>query len=141
MAQTVSAAFADTAYWIAMFLPGDPWHRAARRASERLGKVRLVTADEVLAEFLTAVAAAGPVSRLRAVQFVRAILSNPAIEVHPQSRASLLRSMALYETRRDKRYSLTDCAAMAVMHSAGITKALTSDRHFEQEGFVALMRD
>ncbi len=41
----------------------------------------------------------------------------------------------------DKGYSLVDCISMNTMYDYGITQALTSNRHFEQEGrFVALMR-
>ena len=40
----------------------------------------------------------------------------------------------------DKGYSLQDCVSMNVMESEGINHVLTNDRHFEQEGFVVLMR-
>jgi predicted nucleic acid-binding protein len=30
---------------------------------------------------------------------------------------------------------------MAVMRRAGLTEALTYDRHFQQEGYTALLRD
>ena len=52
--------FADTAYWIAVFRPTDPWAEAARAARLRLGRIRLLTLDEVLAEFLAALSAGGP---------------------------------------------------------------------------------
>ena len=132
--------FADTAYWIAMFRSDDPWRSAAREASARLRSARIVTVDEVLVEFLAAVSAAGPVTRLRAVRFVRSIISGPKIDVRPQSRDSLFQGLSLYEARADKRYSLTDCIAMTAMRAAGITQVLTTDRHFGQEGFVVLMK-
>ena len=46
----------------------------------------------------------------------------------------------LYEMRPDKDYSLADCVCMQVMRQSGISEALTYDHHFEQEGFVALLR-
>ncbi len=132
--------FADSAYWIAIFRRDDPWSDAARQASIRLGAARIVTVDEVLVEFLAAVSAAGPVSRRRAAQFIRDILSDTSIEVYPQSRDSLLDGLALYEARSDKSYSLTDCVAMSAMRASGITQVLTTDHHFEQEGFQILMK-
>jgi hypothetical protein len=43
--------------------------------------------------------------------------------------------------RADKNYSLTDCISMQTMRREGITEALTTDKHFEQEGFRALFRE
>jgi predicted nucleic acid-binding protein len=48
--------------------------------------------------------------------------------------------LALYQVRPDKGYSLTDCISMQTMRREGMTDALTSDWHFEQEGFRALFR-
>jgi uncharacterized protein len=50
------------------------------------------------------------------------------------------RSLALYDARPDKDWSLTDCISFVVMADEGLTEALTGDRHFEQAGFVALLR-
>jgi hypothetical protein len=44
--------FADTFYWIALLFPRDAYHAAVVSFSRSLGTVRLVTTDEVLAEFL-----------------------------------------------------------------------------------------
>jgi hypothetical protein len=46
----------------------------------------------------------------------------------------------LYKTRPDKGYSLTDCSSMLLMRERRLSEALTTDRHFEQEGFTALLR-
>jgi predicted nucleic acid-binding protein len=35
---------------------------------------------------------------------------------------------------------MVDCYSMVVMRQRGISVALTTDHHFEQEGFIALMR-
>ena len=48
--------------------------------------------------------------------------------------------MDLYEARMDKEWGLVDCLSFHVMWDRGLTKALTSDEHFEQAGFVALLR-
>ena len=40
----------------------------------------------------------------------------------------------------DKEWPLTDCVSFVVMKERGITEALTGDRHFEQAGFVALLK-
>jgi uncharacterized protein len=136
----VKVVFADTAYWIAVFRPTDPWAEAARAARLRLGRIRLFTVDEVLAEFLAALSAGGPLVRSRAAMFTRRLLEHPHVTVVPQTRKGFLEGLDLYERRRDKNYSLTDCIAMKTMRKTSLTEVLTSDRHFEREGFRILMR-
>ena len=46
----------------------------------------------------------------------------------------------LYESRPDNDRSLTNCISYVVMEREKITEALTADRHFEQAGFVALLK-
>ena len=101
--------FADSLYWIAIARPGDPWVSAARKAKAELGDVRIITTDEVLAEFLTALSGGGPKLRRQAASIVREIISNPMVKVIPQSRDSFLGGLKFYELRRDKEYSLIDC--------------------------------
>ena len=136
----MNAVFADTVYWVATLRPDDPWRSAALQAYRRISPVRLVTTDEVLVEFLALVSGADPGVRKRAAMLVRALLSHPNVDVYAQSRESFLGGLSLYEVRPDKGYSLTDCIAMNTMRAAGITEVLTSDHHFEQEGFVVLMK-
>ena len=70
--------------------------------------------------------------------YVRDILNNPAITVHPQSDQSFLSGLALYEARPDKAYSHADCISMLAMRQEVITEVLTDDDHFTQEGFTIL---
>ena len=135
----MTTVFADTVDWIAIVRPNDPWAASANRARQLLGAARLVTTDEVLVEFLTALAGAGERSRDRAAKMVRAILTHAGVEVISQSHDSFLRGLALYEGRPDKDYSMTDCISMERMRERSISAVLTNDRHFAQEGFAALM--
>ena len=105
------AVFVDTAYWIALILRGDPWADAVDRATALIGNARLVTTEEVLAEFLAGVSRAGKQARRQAAEMVRHILADPDALVVRQSHDSFV----------------------------GISGVLTSDHHFRQEGFEALM--
>jgi predicted nucleic acid-binding protein len=134
------SVFADSLYWIAVARPGDPWSAAARKARAELGDVRIITTDEVLAEFLTALCAGGPKLRRQAASIVREIISNPMVKVIPQSRDSFLGGLKFYELRGDKEYSLVDCTSMNAMRSESAAEILTNDHHFEQEGFTVLMK-
>lgn len=131
--------FADTLYWVATAWPRDPWHTLAREARERLGSVQLVTTEEVLTEFLNTMAGAGPFARRQAVGIVHDIQTDEGVTVLPQSHASFLAGLDLYERRPDKAYSLVDCVSMVAMRERGMADALTNDHHFAQEGFHALV--
>jgi hypothetical protein len=41
----------------------------------------------------------------------------------------------------DKDWGLTDCISFVVMKDTKMTEALTTDHHFEQAGFKALLLD
>ena len=132
--------FADTVYWIALTNSFDQYHAKAVEVSSTLGNCRLFTTEAVLTEFLNALADKGPLIRAAAVEMVEAIMSNSQVTVIPQSRRTFNRSLAFYKARPDKGYSLTDCGSMLLMRERRLLEVLTTDRHFEQEGFVALLR-
>lgn len=121
----MTKVFADTLYWVAVTRPGDPWAEPTRRALASLGEVQLLTTDEVLSEFLTAMSEGGPAVRRAVAQIVRKALVNPNVHVVAQSRDSFLRALNRYTLRLDKQYSLTDCSAMNAMDAAGIRDVLT----------------
>jgi predicted nucleic acid-binding protein len=130
--------FADTFYWIALLNRREVWYSRVVALSRTLGTRRLLTTEWVLAEFLAFYSAGGAVTRQRAAAKTRQILQDPQIDVLPPSQATLLDGLALYESRLDKHYSLTDCISMQVMRREGLTDVLTNDHHFTQEGFHIL---
>ncbi len=132
--------FADSHYWIAVVKPRDPWSEASRQASKDLGPAILVTTDEVLIEFLTALSRGGPILRRAAAKMVRAILGDANVRVVQQTREGFVNGVRRYEQREDKEYSLTDCISMNVMESHSLTEILTNDHHFAQEGFTVLIK-
>jgi hypothetical protein len=48
--------------------------------------------------------------------------------------------LVLFSERPGKGYSLADRFSMQIMRREGLTDILTSDKHFEQEGFRPLLR-
>ncbi|MGO9596821.1 MAG: type II toxin-antitoxin system VapC family toxin [Isosphaeraceae bacterium] len=50
------------------------------------------------------------------------------------------KGVALYDERRDKQWSLTDCISFVVMKDHSLQDALTGDHHYEQAGFTALLQ-
>ncbi|TET24032.1 MAG: PIN domain-containing protein [Candidatus Stahlbacteria bacterium] len=132
--------FVDACYWIAIVNPKDSLRKTALKAKESLGgKVRKITTDEILVEFLNFLSDRGYYLRNAAVKMVRAIIADPNVKVLPQSRNSFERGLKLYEERMDKSYSLTDCISINTMKAESMTEVLSHDKHFEQEGFHKLM--
>lgn len=130
--------FADTFYWIASTHAKDQWHARVLAWGRNHPGAQLVTTEEVLTEVLNWFAAAGPTGRKRASIAIRNVMSDPMIRVLPQTSAAFDSALALYESRLDKEYSLTDCRSMVAMSWLGLTDVLTNDHHFAQEGFTVL---
>ena len=133
--------YADTFYWIALIDSKDIWHKKAHGVSKTLKSIRLVTTDLVLVELLSFFAKGGQYLRQAAVDIVKKIRNNPNIYVVPQSQDLLDESIALFEKRIDKGYSLVDCASMIIMRRRGINRILTHDQHFKQEQFILLFQN
>ena len=131
--------FVDTSYWVVVIDARDPWHGAARRAPQKLGRARYITTDTVILETLNAFSACGATMRLHAIASMRALLADRSVEVVEQNRDLLLRGMDLYEKRPDKGYSLTDCISLVVLRDRSLRDVLTTDHHFAQEGFTVLI--
>ena len=122
----------DTWFFIATIDRRDSSHRQAVRLADRITGAHLVTHDAVLTEVLAFFSDQGPRLREEAVFTVREALR----EIETVSSGSFFdRGLNLYERRRDKAYSHVDCMSMELMRARGITRVLTNDHHFTQEGF------
>ena len=130
--------FADTGYWVAQLNPRDQHHGNVKKVTSALGQTRIVTSEMVLDELLAGLSE--PPVRALAISAVSGILANPNVEVVPQTSLQFRDAFELYKSRTDKGWSLTDCASFNLMKERGITEALALDGHFEQAGFVALLR-
>jgi predicted nucleic acid-binding protein len=128
--------FADTSYFLALLNPDDQWHHADRQAASDLSEPLLST-EWVLVELANAMAR--PLYRLRCAAFIHNLRA-AGLEYVPAGSDWLERGLALYESRRDKEWSLTDCISFVVMQTRGLSDALTAEHHFEQAGFRALLR-
>lgn len=97
------------------------------------------THNYVLAEFL-ALCRVRQVNPAGAIAFAAELLDNPEVEVIWIDEILHRAALHLLEARLDKSYSLCDAVSFILMRERGFTDALTTDHHFEQEGFVRLLR-
>jgi predicted nucleic acid-binding protein len=98
----------------------------------------IITTAWVLTEVGDALAA--PPQRSKFVALLAKLRADPYCEVVPTSEASFKEGVVLYSNRLDKSWTLTDCISFALMTRRRLTEALTTDIHFEQAGFKALLR-
>lgn len=67
------------------------------------------------------------------------LLENPDIETVWINELLHRAAVKLLVARQDKTYSLCDAVSFVLMRQRGVTDALTTDHHFEQEGFRRLL--
>jgi predicted nucleic acid-binding protein len=92
----------------------------------------------VLAEYVPLAQVRGlPRGRTRA--FLLDLMDDPEVEVIWVDEPLHREAMALLVARPDKTYSLCDAVSFVLMRRRGLAEALTTDRHFEQEGFRRLL--
>ncbi|HEV3259839.1 MAG TPA: hypothetical protein VG013_23425 [Gemmataceae bacterium] len=130
--------FADTYYFLALLNPSDQGHaRAVTFTTTFVG--RMVMTGWVLTELADALAAT-PQGRAEFLSTRDDLRADPDARIVPCDDVLMEEGIQLYSQRSDKAWSLTDCISFVLMQRDGITEALTGDHHFEQAGFVALLK-
>lgn len=133
--------FVDTVCWIALLNQDDQMHESADREYKLLMKsgCYFVTTTSILNE--TANALSTPRFRLAVVEFYRRLQMSARVEIIFVDPLLWSRGWELYEQRPDKAWSLTDCISIVVMQEQGLKDVLTNDKHFQQAGLQALLRE
>lgn len=136
-----SEIFLDIAYAIALSSLKDTYHARAAALADELEQhqVRLLTTRAVLLEIGSALARQR--FRSAAIALLEALEHDPAVEIIPLSESLFAKALQLYRTRPDKEWGLTDYVSFVVMMDRGLSEALTTDEHFRQAGFRALLLD
>ncbi len=129
--------FADTYFYIALLSREDRQRKPVEAVAATL-RARTVTSDWVLVEVANALA--DPSTRSLYTALAGSLRSNPLVQIMPMSPELQGRGEELYADRPDKGWSLTDCISFVIMNDFKMTEALTVDHHFEQAGFVALLK-
>jgi predicted nucleic acid-binding protein len=133
--------FLDTAYLQALVDTRDSLHQSSVAITDELDIFLSVTSEMVLTELLNALSGRGGYLRDAALDIVDKLHQDSSVEIIPQTSQLFAEALLLYRQRQDKSYSLTDCASMLIMRQQNISDVLTFDRHFQQEGFNALLRN
>jgi len=134
-----NSVFLDTNGWLALLNASDQLHQRADAAWRDLGSrgYEIVLTYWVVAETGNGLART-PV-REQFSGIADRILNDPRCRVIFVTRGLVRRALDLYRERTDKQWGLVDCASFLVMADEQIAEAFTTDRHFEQAGFKAML--
>jgi len=124
--------FLDTSYVLALVNKRDKFHECAS-ATSALVTPPFITTEAVLIEIGNALSRSA--WRSVGVSTLNHLRHSPEIQVVPVDPGLFDRAVALYSSRMDKEWGVTDCISFTVMQERGLTQVLTTDRHFEQAGF------
>ncbi len=134
----MTPVFADTSFYLALLNRRDRYHAQARELFRTLHRPQITT-DFVLVEVGNALSGI-KTGRERFGGFAKAVFAHPQVTVLEASRERVEQGLILYRSRVDKTWSLTDCISIAAMREMGLCDTLTADHHFEQAGFVVLLK-
>jgi predicted nucleic acid-binding protein len=136
----MKTVFADTGYWIALLDPQDTLHPKAITLTLALSQAQICTSEMVLTEVLNHFAKRGQFLRQAATALIQSAEENPTIDIIAQTNFLFQQAFILYQHRPDRAWSHTDCASFFIMRQQNILESLAYDKHFEQAGFIALLR-
>lgn len=134
--------FADTSGWANYFVRTEPFHQAAKQLMQQWYKnqVRVVTTNYVLLELIALFTSPLKISRSQQIQAIEAIKTADWIEIIHVDQNLDNQAWQFIKEREDKMWSLVDCSSFVVMEKRKINTGLTTDHHFEQAGFMRLLK-
>ncbi len=134
--------FADTSGWGNLVDPTQPFHALAANIyrTSRQRSQKIITTNYIISEVVSLLTNPLRIPRATLVTFVEGLKASPFVKVIHVDELLDQNSWNLLGSRLDKEWSLVDCASFVLMQNRGISDALTSDHHFEQAGFIRLLK-
>ena len=101
---------------------------------------RLVTSNYVIAELVALLSSPLRIPRSKSIEFINSIKISSLVDIVHVGEYLDEKAWELLSNRADKNWSLADCSSFVIMQESEILEALTTDHHFEQAGFVRLLK-
>jgi uncharacterized protein len=132
----------DTSGWGNLIDPTQPFHQqtATLYRAARQQKHRILTTNYIITEVVALLTSPLRIPRPQIIAFVQSLKDSPYIEILHIDPETDAQSWQLLASRQDKAWSLVDCSSFVIMEQNKITEALTNDHHFEQAGFIRLLK-
>ncbi|MEY2466886.1 MAG: uncharacterized protein QOD03_1407 [Verrucomicrobiota bacterium] len=131
--------FVDTSGFFALLAKPDPAHLLAANWLQKARSANhiSITTDYVLSETATLLKA-----RRRAdlvIPFFQLITSSSALRIEWMSQNRFEKTREYFLRHNDHGYSFADCTSFVVMNEFKLTEALTTDKHFQEAGFLPVL--
>lgn len=134
--------FIDTSGWAELFLATQSYHQQAKEwfAQTRKQQIEMVTSNYVVAELVALLNSPLRVPRYQLFQYVYAVKTASYVNIIYIDAAIETAAWSLLKSRADKTWSLVDATSFIIMQQLGLQEALTTDHHFEQAGFIRVLK-
>lgn len=138
----MSKLFVDTSGWANIFVSSEDYHSKAQQYFLNAWRSRhsIITTSYIVAELVALLQSPFRLSRNTIFQAVDSIKQSGHIQVVHITPSIETEAWQLCKARPDKEWSLVDCTSFVVMQQQSIQEALTTDHHFEQAGFLRLLK-
>ncbi len=135
--------FVDNAGWGHLLDQTQTHHvLAASLYREARGQGRkLMTTNYILLELVALLTSPLRMPRPNIIALIESLKTSPYVEIVHIDASLDAEAWQLLRQRQDKDWSLVDCSSFVVMRQRSIVEALTTDHHFEQAGFVRLLKN
>lgn len=128
----------DTSGLLCFLHQDEPQHKKAVNFLANANGILLLH-NYILAE-LVALGLVRRLSQSIVLSYTLELLNNPKVAMVWVDEPLYQEAVSLLMSRSDKTYSLCDAVNFVLTRKLGIMEALTTDKHFEQEGFTRLLQ-
>lgn len=132
----------DTSGWGHLVDPTQAYHALAAKLyrDARQKNRKLLTTNYIITELVALMSSPLRLPRSSIIAFIEGMKVSQYIEIIHITASIDERAWQLLKQREDKDWSLVDCASFVLMGQCGINEALTTDHHFEQAGFIRMLK-
>jgi hypothetical protein len=129
----------DTAGFLCLWDSSDEYHQRAVLLQGQLSRNhrRFLTTDYIVDETATLLLVRH--SHAAAADFLQTVLASQSLRMQWIDSDRFHRAAGFFTQHRDKKWSFTDCVSFILMRELKLTDCFTSDHHFRQAGFNALL--
>jgi len=138
----MSDIFVDTSGWAELIDPSLIHHTLAAKIyhQTRQQHRKFITSNYIITELVALLTSPLRIPRNKTIELINGLKNSPLVEIVHIDVALDNQTWQLLTQREDKNWSLVDCSSFVIMHQHHLTKALTTDHHFEQAGFIQLLK-
>ena len=136
----MSPIFVDTSALIALGNTRDQFHQQAQEIFKELvlAKNRFITTNAIIFELTNAFSSVQYKSI--AIKLIDMINNSKGWSIITIEDDLMTKGVNRFRKMLDKDWSLVDCISMIISEEIGINRIFSNDHHFEQAGFVILLK-